>query len=77
MMRPKNIGSLLILLVVALSAVFFASSCSRKPAEAAEGAVPSPVRLVELGGRPLRILVVPLGLPEGPVDLDKGGAEAS
>jgi len=75
-MRAKTIGSLLLLLSLPLAAVLLASSCSRKPAEAGGRALPAQAGLAELGGRPMRILVVPLGLPSGPVDLDKGGTEA-
>ena len=39
--------------------------------------MPRQVGLEELGNRPLRVLVMPLRLPAGAVDLDKGGAEAA
>jgi len=76
MMRAKTIGSLFLLLFLSLAAASLAS-CSRKPAKGGERALPAQAGLTELGGRPLRVLVMPLGLPAGPVDLDKGGAEAS
>lgn len=76
-MRTRNPGQLFFLLLLAIPVLSLVSSCSRKAAVTAGRAAPSQVGPAELGGRPLRVLVMPLALPAGQVDLDKGGAEAA